>query len=210
MSKFYRVCYALFAGIVRVLFRIRVIGGEKEPVEGGFIVCSNHISAADPVVISAAMRHQVCYMAKIELFRIPLLSWLIRALGAYPIDRKNNDVGAIKRSVAMLGEGKCIGIFPQGTRYPGEDPRQTKLKNGVSLIAVHAEADVLPVYVRCRDNRLRVFRRTEVIVGDPIPFADLAYNREASGEYTRMTGEIFETVCALADVSADCAKDEHV
>ncbi len=199
-TRFYRVCYAFFAKIVGFLFHIRVEGAENEPDTGRFVVCANHVSATDPVVVCYAFRkHQVRYMAKKELFSIPLLSSLIRMLGAFPVDRGGNDVGAIRRAVEMVKEGKCMGIFPQGHRYPVVDPRTTKTKNGAALIATRAEADIMPVYIMRKNNKFKLFRKTYVIIGERIPFADLHYNPEADGEYARVTAEIFDKVCTLGE-----------
>ncbi len=199
-SVFYRIIYAIFAGLVGFLFRIRVTGRENEPDKGGFIVCANHISATDAVVLCYAFRkHQVRFMAKKELFKIPLLSGLIRVLGAFPIDRGGNDVGAIKTAVSMVKEGKCMGIFPQGHRYPGENPRETATKNGAALICTRAEADVIPVYIQKKNNTHKLFRKTNVIIGEKIPFEDFGYDPEASGEYARITGIIFDRVCTLGE-----------
>lgn len=198
-SRFYRICYAIFSGIVGFLFQIRVVG-EKEPEEGKFIVCANHIAASDPVVLCYAFRkHQVRFMAKKELFKIPLLAQLIRMLGAFPIDRGGNDVGAVKRAVAMVKEGKCMGIFPQGHRYPGKDPRETSTKNGAALICTRAEADVIPAYLYCKDRTPKLFRRTYVVLGERIPFESLGYDPEQTGEYARITELIFDRVCRLGE-----------
>ena len=203
-SRAYRFCYAVFAGIVGFLFRIRVVNPENEPDTGRFVVCANHVSATDPVVICYAFRkHQVRYMAKKELFSIPLLSSLIRMLGAFPVDRGGNDVGAIRRAVEMLKEGKCMGIFPQGHRYPVVDPRTTKTKNGAALIATRAEADIMPVYIMRKHNKFKLFRKTYVIIGERIPFAELHYDPQADGEYARVTAEIFDRVCAIGERFAE-------
>ena len=102
-SALYRSFYAGFAWLVGVIFRIRVIGRENEPDEGGFMVCANHTSATDPVVICYAFRkHQVRFMAKKELFKVPVVNWLVGLMGAFPVDRGGNDVGAIKKSVNLL------------------------------------------------------------------------------------------------------------
>ena len=199
-SVFYRIIYAIFAGLVGFLFRIRVTGRENEPDEGGFIVCANHISATDAVVLCYAFRkHQVRFMAKKELFKIPLLSGLIRVLGAFPIDRGGNDVGAIKTAVSLVKEGKCMGIFPQGHRYPGENPRETATKNGAALICTKAESDVVPVYIHKKNNTHKLFRKTNVIIGEKIPFENFGYDPEATGEYARITGIIFDRVCTLGE-----------
>ncbi|MBQ9086772.1 MAG: 1-acyl-sn-glycerol-3-phosphate acyltransferase [Clostridia bacterium] len=198
-SVFYRICYAIFSKIVGFLFRIRVVG-EPEPEEGRFIVCANHIAASDPVVLCYAFRrHQVRFMAKKELFKIPLLAQLIRMLGAFPIDRGRNDVGAVKNAVKLVKDGKCMGIFPQGHRYPGQDPRQTPTKNGAALICTRAEADVVPVFLYRKDHIPKLFRRTYVIIGKRIPYGEFAYDPEQNGEYARITGMIFDRVCSLGE-----------
>lgn len=203
-SRFYRVCYAFFAGIVGFLFRIHVVGAENEPDTGRFVVCANHVSATDPVVVCYAFRkHQVRYMAKKELFAIPLLSSLIRMLGAFPVDRGGNDVGAIRRAVEMVKSGQCMGIFPQGHRYPGVDPRTTKTKNGAALIATRAEADIMPVYIMRKKNAFKLFRKTYVVIGERIPFSELHYDSEADGEYARITAEIFDRVCTIGEQFAE-------
>ncbi len=199
MTKRYRFFYFIFAPIIRLIYRIKVVGRENEPEGGGYLVCANHISAADPVVVCAAMHHQVCYMSKKELFKIPGLSFLLRTLGAFPVDRSGTDIGAVKNSIRLLKDGKWVGMFPQGTRHPGKNPRDTSVKTGASMIAYRADADILPVYIHRKDNKPRIFRKTVVIIGKPIPFSSFNYNSEASGEYQRIANEIFDVICTLGE-----------
>jgi 1-acyl-sn-glycerol-3-phosphate acyltransferase len=86
-------------------------------------------------------------MAKKELFTIPVLGWLLKGLGAFPVDRSGSDVGAIKTAISLVGEGGCLGIFPQGHRYPETDPRETSVKNGAAMIAAKNGADIVPAYL---------------------------------------------------------------
>ena len=99
----------------------------------------------------------------------------------------------------MVKEGKCVGIFPQGHRYPGEDPRNTKTKNGMALIATKAQADVVPVYIWRKKNKFKLFRRTYIIIGDPIKFEDLNYTSGEAGEYARITDIVFDKICTLGE-----------
>ena len=199
-SRVYRVIYAIFAGLVGWFLRVRVVGAENEPEEGHFVVCGNHTAKADAVVICYAFRkHQVRCMAKQELFKIPVLAQLLRLLGAFPVDRSGSDVGAIKKAVTMVKEGNCMGIFPQGHRYQGVDPRTTPTKNGAALICARAEADVVPVYIHRKNHTPKMFRKTWIVIGKPIPFEELAYDPEATGEYGRITGVIFDRICALGE-----------
>jgi 1-acyl-sn-glycerol-3-phosphate acyltransferase len=98
-----------------LVFRVKVVGSENEPIEGGFLVCSNHISKLDPVLLSIALKkHQLSIMAKKELFKIPLLSQLIRIFGAYPVDRSGNDVGAVKKPFGFCRKGNVSDFFLKG------------------------------------------------------------------------------------------------
>ena len=199
-SFFFRAIYALLSGVVGFVLRIKVIGRENEPEEGGFVVCANHISATDPITLCYAFkRHQVHFMAKKELFKIPVFAGFIRLLGAFPVDRSGNDVGAIKTAVEIVGSGKCLGVFPQGHRYPGEDPRSTPTKNGAALISTKTEASIVPAYIWRKGRKGGAFRRTYVIIGEKIPFEQLEYDREKNGEYSRITGIVFDKVCELGE-----------
>ena len=196
-SRFFRVIYALFAGIVKILFNIRVVNPENEPEEGGCLICANHVSAADAVVICYAFKkNQAHFMAKKELFKIPLLSGLIRLLGAFPVDRKGSDVGAIKKAIATVKEGKSVGIFPQGHRHPKEDPRNTPVRNGAGLIISRAGCDVVPVYILRKNNTFALFKKTYVIIGEKIDFSSLEGKDNAE-----ITSNVFDAVCSLGEAS---------
>ena len=118
-NRFYTVIHAVFAGLMRLIFRVEVINPENEPTDGrGMIVCCNHLSNADVVILVASMKNQVHFLAKSELFKIPLLGAFIRAIGAYPIKRGAADVGAIKKTIELADDGYTVGFFPQGTRKP--------------------------------------------------------------------------------------------
>ena len=201
-SKAYIRVKKWFLGPVKFLFRIHVHGSENEPREedGPYIICANHTSNADPGFLCAATsEQQPCVMAKKELFKVPLLNKLVAALGAYPVDRKGADVGAIRKTIKMLGEGRCIGIFPQGHRYKGVDPRETEVKNGLGMIAIKAEATVLPCYIKMKKNRWAPFRRIDGYIGKPIRFEEFDYNPEAQGEYMRISKQVFDIICDMGE-----------
>ena len=203
-SAFYRVIYKIFSGIVGLVLRIKVVGRENEPEQGGYVVCANHISATDPISLCYAFRkNQVHFMAKKELFKIPVLSWLIKMLGAFPVDRSGNDVGAIKTAISLIGDGGCLGIFPQGHRYPQQDPRETKVKTGAAMIAAKNKADIVPVYLWTKKRKKTLFGRVYVVIGEKIPFESFNYDESASGEYARISEIIFDRVCATGEEFSD-------
>ncbi|MBQ3126063.1 MAG: 1-acyl-sn-glycerol-3-phosphate acyltransferase [Clostridia bacterium] len=202
-NKFYIVAHKLVARGVLRLFRVKIEGGENLPAEGGFIYCSNHICALDPIMVCGAGRTQVHYMAKKELFKIPVLSALIRALGAFPVNRGGADVGAIRRAIELLQAGESVGIFIQGHRYPGVPLRETKPKNGAVMIAVRSGAPILPICIKTKGNRFSMFKPTRLIIGKPISVAELGLDEHASGEFSRASQAVFDEICRLEESSAD-------
>ena len=201
-SGLYKVVHTVFAGPIRLFHRIRVKGHENEPRrgDGSYLVICNHLTWRDPIFLCASLRQQQPhFMAKKELFRIPVFNWMIRALGAYPVNRGGADVGAIRHTIRMLEDGKTVGMFPQGHRNNGVDPRTTKIHAGAAMIALRAGVPILPVFIRVPDNRMRAFCRKEVIIGKPITPEEMHYDPEAPGEYDRIMRMAFERVCALGD-----------
>ena len=201
-SKAYINIKKWLAAPVRFLFRIKGHNVENEPDEcdGPYVLISNHIANIDPVSICAVIdKQQPHFMAKKELFRVPLLNKLVAALGAYPVDRKKADVGAIKKTIAMLEEGKCIGIFPQGHRRKGIDPRETEVKSGVGMIVTRAKVTVLPCFIKTKKRKFTPFCRIDVYVGKPIRFEELNYDPEAKGENIRISQYLFDKVCELGE-----------
>lgn len=202
ISGLYKVVKFTLTYPVRFLCHMKVKGAENEPTpdQGTYLVIANHRTWADPIYLCCALKHQQPhFMAKKELFKIPLLNLLIRALGAYPVNRGGADVGAIRHTIEMLKQGVCVGMFPQGHRYNGVDPRTTSVKTGAAMIAQKADVQVLPVFIKVKNNRHRFLCKKEIIVGKPIPMSELGYNPEAPGEYQRMADQLFERVCQLGD-----------
>ncbi len=203
MNKFYGRIYKLFSGLVKKLYRIEVVGKENEPEEGPFLVCANHISNQDVVILAASLKHQVRFLAKAELFKIPLLGRLIRALGAYPVERGKGDVGAIKNTLKLIESGEVVGIYPQGHRYAGIHPADSDVKGGIGLILTKKQIPVLPVAIQTKKFRVRIFKKTKVIIGKPL-YVDVA--TEITGKrndyYNEISAEVFTHICGLLDKTA--------
>ncbi|MBR4206340.1 MAG: 1-acyl-sn-glycerol-3-phosphate acyltransferase [Clostridia bacterium] len=194
--SFYRGIYKVFAPLVKLVYRITAEGVENIPA-GGAILAANHTAFSDPIVISAAARRQVRYMAKKELFHFPL-GPIIRSLGAYPVDRGGADVGSIRRTIEMIEEGELIGIFPQGHRRGGEDIRNTEIKPGVGMFAWHTKAAVVPVFIGNKRMKTGLFRKNRVVFGKPLLFEDLLFERGGKTEYLTASRLVFSRICALA------------
>lgn len=196
---FYRRVHKLLTGFLRFAFRLKPTGVEENlPPEGACLICANHISAADFISVAAVCRRRVCFLAKKELFAIPIVGWLMRRLGAVRVDRGAADVGAIRKMLALLEAGEAVSVFPQGHRYKGKNPADTPIKDGAGMLAVRAGCPVVPVCIKVKKERYALFRRVDVIYGAPIPPEELIdpalTGRDA---YRAASRKIFDRICAL-------------
>ena len=187
-------------GFIKWLFRIHVHGSENEPAEGGYLAASNHISYIDVLVSAVAVKRQIRFMAKKELFSVPLLGGLVKALGAFPVDRKGNAVAPIKKSIKLLGSGEVVGMFPQGHRYYGVkfDTTREHVKGGAAMAVYHAKCPVLPMFIATKNDRMRLFRRIDIYVGKPIAYEEFGFEKGGTEEYSRAAGLIFDRIAELA------------
>lgn len=148
--------YRLSRVFLRVLFRLynrwEVSGREHVPSSGGVLLVANHTSYADPPIVGAACLRPVNFMAKAELFRIPLLAGFIRRTHAFPVRRGSADRAALRRAVRLLRAGKVLLVFPEGTRSP--DGRLTELETGAAFIALSGQAQVVPMAIVGADGLL--------------------------------------------------------
>ncbi|OIQ60702.1 1-acyl-sn-glycerol-3-phosphate acyltransferase [Moorella thermoacetica] len=143
------VCY-LF---LRFICRWEVRGRENIPAGGPVVIVANHISYLDPVVVGVAFPRMVRFMAKEELFHIPLFKYIIRGLQAFPVRRGESDRAALKTALQILRQGQVLGIFPEGTRSP--DGRLLPFQAGAAVLALKTGATLLPVAIK---DTNRVFR----------------------------------------------------
>lgn len=160
----YRICRGLLRVLCWLLFRLEARGIHNIPSDGPVVLCSNHKSVIDPVTLGTWVPRKVHYMAKAELFKVPLLGPLIRSLGAFPVKRGGVSKEAIRTAISLLEEGKVMGIFPEGTRNENVGMG----KRGAVAMAIRAKAQVVPVAIV---GDYRIFRKMIVVYGAPIDMA---------------------------------------
>jgi 1-acyl-sn-glycerol-3-phosphate acyltransferase len=131
--------------MLRKYFRGQIYGAENVPQDGPLLIVSNHASNYDPPIVSICVRRPVAYMAKKELFDIPVLSKVIQIYGAYPVSRGSADRAAIRAALDCLDKNWAVGVFLQGTRT--QDGKITDPKRGAALLAAKAKVPLLPVSV---------------------------------------------------------------
>ena len=167
------VSYLLVFPLFRGLLRGCTSGNENVPSQGAVVVVANHGSHLDPPLLGHALGRPVAFMAKAELFRIPLLGAIIRACGAYPVKRGASDREAIRMATARLAEGWAIGVFLDGTRQ--SNGRVNMPMHGAALLAARSNAPLLPVAIINTHRVLGTGKRWPRIVpiqlriGEPIP-----------------------------------------
>ena len=195
--KTYAFFKRLLKGFFIGLFKVEVNGEENIPKDKALLVCPNHISNWDPIIIGAVTDRQIRFMAKASLFKIPLLNILIKSLGVFPVHRGTADPMALKTAIGHLKNGDAVGMFPQGTRHIGEEPNGEDVKSGVGMIAYRSKADVLPVSIRTKGYRILPFRKVYITFGEVIPYESLGFEKGNQAEYTAAAKMIFDKVLEL-------------
>lgn len=174
--KLYSFAKTVVYGILKPIYRFEVIGADKFPKEGGILLCSNHIDNLDPPVVGINAPRPVNFMAKEELFHLPLLKSILPGVRAFPVKRGMSDRDALRRAIKLLKDGEVVGLFPEGTR--SKDGQLGKGFSGAGFFALRGEANVVPCAIV---GPYKPFRRLKVVYGDAIdmqPYRD----RKASAE----------------------------
>ena len=201
-NVFYRRAKIILAPMLRFFMRIKAVGVENVPLEGGLVLCSNHIAALDVISIGAVCPRQLSFVAKKELFSIPLLGWVMKKLGAIQVDRGANDISAIRTSVTAAADGKVLSIFPQGTRCPGVNPATSPIHSGAAMIAYRSGCNILPVAIKIKGAKYGFLKRIEVVFGEVITLESLGITEGTRSEYAEATERVFKEVCELCDYSS--------
>ena len=196
-KNFYMRAHKVLAPLIRFFTGIKTHGKENIPKEGGYLLCANHIAVRDVLLIGATCPRQVKFVAKKELFSVPVLRSVIKALGAVKIDRGGNDVAAIRKSIEIAENGDIVSIFPQGHRYPAVDPATTPIKNGAGMVAYRSGCDVIPVFIKTKGNKYGIFKRVHIYYGKPIKNSELGFKNGGSDEYKAATDIIFARLLEL-------------
>lgn len=162
---FYNFACSLCRLYLKIFRNIKIEGQNNMPKNGAVIVASNHVSYLDPVVVGCVFTREINFLAKEELFQIPVLRSIITALHAFPVKRGSGDRGALRAALKLLSQGKCFGIFPEGHRNRSNLPL-APFKAGAAMLALKSGAPVLPVAVQGTKG---VLSQVRVKIGKPIP-----------------------------------------
>ena len=165
-KELYRVGQAVCRPIMKVFYRYKFINNNSIPHEGAYIIASNHMSFSDPVLLGLGQRRRLFFMAKQELFKNKFFAGLIRALGAFPVERGAGDGKAIKTGEDLIKEGNVMTIFIEGGRTKtGEFMRP---RSGCALVAQQMQVPVIPACITITGNPKHRFAKRVIHFGDPL------------------------------------------
>ncbi|MDP4108779.1 MAG: lysophospholipid acyltransferase family protein [Bacillota bacterium] len=184
---FFNFAYSLLRVVFFPFYRLKITGRENLPESGGMLVCANHTCLKDPIFVAFALgiKHDYAFMAKSELFNNALFGFILKRLGAFPVNRAVADVRAVKTAIHSLRDGKTLILFPEGTRR-----KDAVVKAGAGMLAVRSGVPVVPVYI---GGKKRIFCRTEIRIGKPFKLES-----PARPDYNEAASEIMQKVRGLS------------
>ena len=190
--KFYRFCFRLAHAFIGIVYHLRVIGKENVP-EGAAIVGANHSNTSDPFLAAFAfgIENQMHILAKKELFRIPVISQILRKLGMVRVDRGITDMDSVKTTLNYLRNGEKIVIFPEGTRASKDNA--VAAKDGAVKMAEHAAVPLVPFYI---PRKKRFFSKVTVVIGEPY-FIEKPDKKRTPEDYARLSDELMDKIKSL-------------
>ena len=195
----------LLRPILMFVYRVEIAGREHVPESGPCVLAANHVSVMDGFFLGIAVTRQVRFMAKAELYRVPIVEQILCAAGAFPVHRGADAGRAVAAGVDLLERGACVGVFPEGTSLPD---KKGGYKRGAARLALAAGAPLIPVALigteltlEPRTHRIRL-PRVRIVIGEPI---DVERQEPTEAAATELTGRLqlaIESLVASASATA--------
>jgi len=189
---FYTLVKTVAFVIFHLVFRIRVEGKGNIPIEGRLVLCANHHSNWDPLVISTVFNRKISWMGKKELFESHFLKVVLGWLQVFPVDRQVTDIGAVKKALRILKSDGVLGIFPEGTRVKEFNPENAKA--GVALLALKSDSPIIPVYIR---GSYKLFSKIYIKIGEPIDYKKIYPGKLDMEQYDIISQEVLAKIYSL-------------
>ena len=197
-NRLFVFIYYVVGLVADILHPVSVEGMERLP-QNGVLLCPNHASNWDPILVALKLpkNYRLHIMAKEELFQNPLLGWLLRKVGAFPVSRGNNDINTVRTAMQAIKDGDNLLSFPEGTVVRNGvgyiDGLPAHAKAGVAMIGVRTGAALVPVFV---DGEKKLFHRTRIIFGEPYE-PHYTGRRGTSEEMQKIADEVLAAAYAL-------------
>jgi len=207
MNPVYFLGWCFFRTVFKLYFRWRVFNPERVPLEGPVILASNHASFLDPPLVGAGVKRGINYLARENLFRFPVMGWVLRNWQVVPVDREGGGARGLKAILDRLLDGGAIILFPEGTRT--RDGKLQPARSGIGLTVIKSDAPLVPVRVfgtfeaYGRQMRFPRPRRVAVKYGQPMRFEQLRAEARVCAKsrlkeiYQQVAGEILGAIATL-------------
>ncbi|WP_251554184.1 lysophospholipid acyltransferase family protein [Neobacillus muris] len=179
--EFYTFARAAVNSVFKPLYRIEVIGKENVPKEQGVLLCTNHIHNFDPIVVGISAPRTIHFMAKEEIFRVPVLGNIVRKCKAFPVKRGMSDREALRKGMSVLKDGHVLGLFPEGTR--SKTGELGKGLAGAGFFALRSNCAVIPCAVI---GPYKAFHKLKVVFGKPIEMDEMRASKASPEEVTEL------------------------
>ncbi|MCL2484687.1 MAG: 1-acyl-sn-glycerol-3-phosphate acyltransferase [Endomicrobia bacterium] len=189
-SLLYTVIVRCFRIMFALFYRWEIYGTENIPADSGAIIAPNHISWFDPPLSGSAMKRPLHFMAKKELFDIPVFSSIIRRTNAFPVKRGVQDMAAMRNAFAVLERGSLLLMFPEGTR--SKTGQIGKARAGAGMVACNAHVPLIPTKIENTNTMLK-FKKIKIKFGKPIyPPENCTKN-----DYTELSQKALDAIAAM-------------
>src|SRR3989441_12851726 len=211
MNQLYFLGGCFFRTLFKLYFRWRVYTRERVPQAGRVILAANHASFLDPPLVGAGVRRGINYLARENLFRFPVVGWVLRKWNSVPVNREGGGAKGLRAILDRLLAGGAIILFPEGTR--GRDGKLQPARSGIGLTVIKSTAPVVPVRVfgtfEAFNRHMRFPRPYGVAVkfGQPILFARLRAEAKVCAKsrlkeiYQEVADEILAAIAKLEPYS---------
>ena len=196
---FYRISHALCSVYTGLFYPTKVIGKKNVPKKGAAILCCNHRSNMDVVVIETHFYKRPFILAKHTLFKNKFVGAILKSYGGIPVNREQVGVQSIKMALDVLKRGDRLLLFPEGTRKDISDEEGLALKSGTAMFALKSKAPIVPMWLI---KKPKAFRRNILLVGEPF------YLTEFEGQ--KMTKEVLEQASQIISQKMQALRDDYL
>ena len=192
--KLYKAAKGLFYLYMHTFYDVEYIGRGNLPKDGAVIICANHKSVSDPLLLGGILERPIHFMAKQEIFKNKFFAWVLREIGAFPVNRETVEMTSFKHALGVLKNGEIMGIFSQATRK--NEINENEGKAGVALFATKSGAPVVPVGI---SGNYKWFSKMTINMGEPIDFTRYRDKKLRTPELEELTKEIMGRVKQLVN-----------
>ncbi len=187
--KFYTIARGIVNILFKLIYRINVYGKDNIVIDKKLIVCSNHSHIFDPIILAIIYPTEISFMAKKELFQNKFSKYIFTKLGAFPVDRKETDLKAIKNALRVLKRDGVLGIFPEGTRV--NEFNLENVKSGTALISIKSKSHILPIYI---EGSYKLFSKINIYIGENIDLSEYYGQKLSSEDYFKLSKDILRII----------------